>query len=188
MMREIIIGIDPGSNKSGIVILEESILVSGDNIENEKMFSLIDEYSLFSDDVRLFVVYEDIRPFTSRFNMDTIDTIKVIGRLEYVLNTRRIPYKAVTRNEVKSMVYGKYNSLAYPLVLEKVKKSNNKRKDGSDRKPSFVYVDDRIVKKAMELHWGITVRNGIKQKNGINGHAWQALGAVTYYLFGDKNP
>ena len=111
----------------------------------------------------------------------------IIGAMDEEISIIKKDMKNIVEEKV-ILEYGKYNSLAYPLVLEKVKKSNNKRKDGSDRKPSFVYVDDRIVKKAMELHWGITVRNGIKQKNGINGHAWQALGAVTYYLFGDKNP
>lgn len=182
-MEHVILGIDPGNKSSGIVILVEGVIQKGDNLENEKMFSLIDEYTLFSKDISLTVVYEDIRPFTSRFNMDTIDTIKVIGRLEYVLNQRRVSFKAVTRNEVKSYVFKEYNNIAYPIIEGKVAKSVNKKKDGSDRKPSFVYVDDRIVEKAMKLHWGINVVNGKRHPSGIRKHAWQALGAVTCYIF-----
>jgi hypothetical protein len=106
----------------------------------------------------------------------------MIGRLEYVLKSRLINTIAVARNEVKNMVFKNYNKIALPDIIKKVEKSKNKKKDGSDRKPSFVYVDDRIVVKAMRCHWGIPFESGKKSKMGMANHAWQALAAVTFYI------
>jgi len=181
-MRKILLGIDPGDKYSGIIIFEEGKIQQGDNIENEKLFSLIDQLTLFDKEVKLEVAYEDIRPFTSRFNMNTINTIKMIGRLEYILGQRMVSYKSITRNEVKNWIYNRYYGISLPLVMQKIQKSNKKRKDGSDRRPSFVYVDDRIVILAMKSHWAIDVRKGGKTPLGIKKHAWQALAAATFYL------
>lgn len=182
-MKEILLGIDPGSSNSGIILVEDGVLVKGDNLTNEEVFTLIDKYSLFDSAARLFVVYEDIRPYTSRFNMETINTCKVIGRLEYVLKVQRVPCKAITRNEVKSFVFNKYNSLVVPDIEKKILKKGRTRKDGGQLKPSFQYVDDRIVCRAMKEHWGLpTPKPGKSNKLGIKTHAWQALGAITCYL------
>lgn len=179
---QIVLGIDPGSKSSGIVIFQEDILLRGDNLLNEDLFSLIDNYSWIDGLYNLFVVYEDIRPYTSRFNMDTIDTCKVIGKLEHVLKQQRTPFIAVTRNEVKSFVFNNYNSIVVPEIEKKILKKGKVNKDGKALKPSFQYVDDRIVKKAMKFHWGIeTPKPGKSDSRGIKTHVWQALGAVTWF-------
>lgn len=183
MMKEIILGIDVGSESSGIITFQDMDILAGSNLENEAMFELIDKYALFSPDSRLFVVYEDIRPYTSRFNMDTINTCKVIGRLEYVLKQLRVPFKAITRNEVKAFVFNKYPSVSIPEIEKKIKRKGKVNKDGKALKPSFQYVDDRIVKQAMKMHWGIeTPKPGKSDPRGIKTHVWQALGAVTCYF------
>lgn len=182
-MKQVILGIDPGSENSGIVLFEDEELLRGDNLINEDLFTLIDKYHLFDKGVRLFVVYEDIRPYTSRFNMDTINTCKIIGRLEYVLKQHRIPFKAITRNEVKAFVFNKYPTVAIPEIEKKIAKKGKVNKDGKALKPSFQYVDDRIVKQAMKKHWSIeTPKPGKSDKRGIKTHVWQALGAVTCYF------
>jgi len=182
-MKQVILGIDPGSENSGIIILEDDSIVRGDNLPNEDMFVLIDKYHLFDTDCRLLVIYEDIRPFTSRFNMDTINTCKIIGRLEYVLKQQRIPFRAITRNEVKAFVFNKYGSVAIPEIEKKIAKKGRVNKDGKALKPSFQYVDDRIVKQAMKKHWSIeTPKPGKSDPRGIKTHVWQALGTVTCYF------
>lgn len=182
-MKEILLGIDPGSSKSGLIVLVNGELSEGLNLENEDMFTLIDKYSLFDTGCRLFVVYEDIRPYTSRFNMETINTCKVIGRLDYILKLQRIPHIAITRNEVKSFVFNKYGSVVIPDIEKKIEKKGKTRKDGSKLKPSFQYVDDRIVCRAMKHHWNIeTPKPGKSNKMGIKTHVWQALGVITCYL------
>lgn len=181
-MTQILLGIDPGSENSGIITFSDDELLVGENLPNDRLFDLIDKYTLF-DKVRLFVVYEDIRPYTSRFNMDTINTCKLIGRLEYVLKTRMVPFYAVTRNEVKSFVFKKYPMICIPDINKKIEKKGRVNKDGKALKPSFQYVDDRIVKRVMKHHWKIeTPKPGKSDPRGIKTHVWQALGAVTCYF------
>jgi hypothetical protein len=180
---EILLGIDPGSEKSGIVLLKDHTILKGDTLSNEDMFTLVDKYSIFTPDQKFFVVYEDIRPYTSRFNMATINTCKVIGRLEYVLNQQRIAYKAISRNEVKAFVYNKYTTELMEDIKKKILRKKRFRLNGEPFKPSFQHVDDRIVKKAMKLYWGLgTPKPGKPAANGIKDHAWQALAAATCYI------
>lgn len=180
---QVLLGIDPGSKSSGIIIFQDDTLLRGDNILNEELFELIDKYTWLEGGYNLFVVYEDIRPYTSRFNMETIDTCKIIGRLEYVLAQQRVPFKAVTRNEVKSFVFNRHNSVCVPEIIKKIEKKGRLSKEGKALKPSFQYVDDRIVKQAMKAHWNLkTPKPGQRDHQGIRLHAWQALGAVTCYF------
>lgn len=189
-MRKIILGIDPGSESSGIVtfdLIDKWKLTSGSNEKNSDLFLLIDKYTLIDSDVRLFVVYEDIRPFTSRFTMDTINTCKVIGMLEYVLNQRRVPFKSITRNEVKNFVFNKYPDVVIPQIVKKIEKKGGVSKAGKPLKPSFQYVDDRIVHSAMKVEYGMdNQKRGKPNIYGIKTHAWQALGAATAYILSNE--
>lgn len=189
-MKKIVLGIDPGSENSGIVtfqLFDEWELLSGSNVSNEGLFELIDKYTLFDDKVNLFIVYEDIRPFTSRFNMDTINTCKMIGRLECVLNQRRVPFKAITRNEVKNFVFKRYPDIVLPVVIGKIEKKGGVSKKGKPLKPSFQYVDDRIVHAAMRYEYKIEKqKRGKTNMYGISTHAWQALGVTTAYILSNE--
>jgi hypothetical protein len=65
-------------------------------------------------------------------------------------------------------------------IAKKIARKAKKRKDGSSLKPSFQYVDDRIVQKAMRSQWNQgAAKPGVVNKLGIKDHAWQALGAIT---------
>jgi hypothetical protein len=145
---------------------------------------MIDELTILAQSTNSFsIVYEDIRPYTSRFNMDTINTCKMIGRLEYVLAQRRIDFTAITRNEVKSFVFKEYPGIAIPDIEKKILLRKKVKKDGEPCKPAFQFVDDRIVQRAMVEHWGIKKpKPGKTNSLGIKTHAWQALGALTCYL------
>ena len=182
----VILAIDPGSEQSGTVTIKSGCIDCAANMENEALFDLIDRYTLFGNDkVRLMVLYEDIRPFTSRFNMDTINTCKMLGRLEYVLKQRLVAYKAITRNEVKSWVFNNYKEHLVDVISKRITATGRKRKDGTDLKPSFHYVNDRLVYKAMCLHWGIErPKPGKSNKYGIRTHSWSALAVATVYLTG----
>lgn len=182
-MKEIILGIDCGSESSGIIIMEDGILSKGMNLDNEDLFDLIDRLTLFDKKDKVIVVYEDIRPYTSRFTIDTINTCKMIGRLDYVLKQRRIYYEAITRNEVKHFVFNQYNELVVPEIEKKIDVMKKKRKDGKAYKPSFHYVGDRIVQMAMQYQWKQgKPKPGKVNSLGIRTHCWQALGVVTLYM------
>lgn len=94
---------------------------------------------------------------------------------------------AIARNEVKSFVFNNYKSVAIPAIEKKIIKKGKVNKDGKLLKPSFQYVDDRIVKRAMKEHWNIpTPKPGKSDPRGIKEHVWQALGAVTCFLNMEK--
>ena len=69
-----------------------------------------------------------------------------------------------------------------PLVCKKIEKRNAKNNDGKHRKPSFVYVDDSMVLKAMKECWKIeTPPPGRGYEYGLKTHTWQALGLVSAF-------
>jgi hypothetical protein len=184
MNMQKILSLDPGTLKTGLVVLVNSLIQKGDTMENEAVFSLIDEWTLLNQDAnQLTIVYEDIRPYQCQLNMATIDTIKVIGRLEYVLRQRRIDFVGISRNEIKAFVFNRCYGLLVEDVMKKIRKKKHLNKDGSERAPSFHYVDDRMIVKSMREIWGIKKPNpGKRDELGIKDHAWQALAVATCYL------
>ena len=155
---------------------------------NEDVFTLVDRYSIFDNRVEFLVVYEDVRPYQSKNNMATINTCKFIGALERHLKQQRVFFKGISRNEVKSFVFNKYYSTVLPDIEKKIaygiaKERMKPRKNGEPPKPSFLFVDDRIVYRSMMRHWGIEKpKPGRNNVYGIKTHSWQALGVVTCYL------
>jgi hypothetical protein len=109
----------------------------------------------------------------------------MIGRLECVLNQRLVAHKSITRNEVKSWVFNNYKEHLVDVINKRIIATGRKRKDGTDLKPSFHYVNDRLVYKAMSLHWCIErPKPGKSNKYGIKTHCWSALAVATVYLEG----
>lgn len=179
-MTNVILAIDPGSEKSGIILMVEGEISEAGNIPNEEMFLLVDNYTMFRKEYNFSVVYEDIRPFTSRFNMDTINTIKMIGRLEYVLKSKLVSFRGITRNEVKSYYFEKHKSAVWGDIEKKIAKKGRVKKNGEPVSPSFTYMDDRTVGKCVRLEFNIPA--GQKNKYKIKAHAWQALAVLGKYL------
>jgi hypothetical protein len=185
----VLLSIDAGCNSSGVAIIINGAIEKGMILSNEELFDLIDHYTIFGNGkVDLMVVYEDIRPFTSRFNMDTINTCKVIGRLEYVLKQRLVANKAITRNEVKSWVFRNYKEHIVDVIEKRIEATGKKNKNGENKKPSFHYVNDRLVYKAMRLHWDIDkAKVGRSNKYGLKSHSWSALAVATTYLHNEES-
>jgi hypothetical protein len=192
---DIIFSLDLGSLQSGYVIWCDGKLEKGGVEANEAIFGMIDRWTMFMDEVRLLVLYEDIRPYTVRFNMDVINTIKVIGRLEYVLTGRNVRHLAVTRYEVKRYVFDTFGDALWDKLVVKVARKQKAKErlalksgeavseDKKPRKPSFHYVDDRIVINAMYIRWQQKKpKPGKTNPIGLRSHAWQALGVLSYYL------
>lgn len=184
MTKEIILAIDPGSENSGMAILEDGNIQRADNVTNEFLFTLIDEYTILNQDANnLTVVYEDIRPYEGRMNMRTINTIKMIGRLEYVLKQRRLMFKGISRNEVKAFAFNKYCAELIPEIDKIILRKKKITKQGVPYKASFHYINDRLVEKAMKLHWNIpTPKPGRKSLYGLSTHSWAALAVVSCYM------
>jgi hypothetical protein len=111
--------------------------------------------------------------------MNTINTIKMIGRLEYVLSARLVTLVPITRNEVKNYVFTKFYDLVVDGINKKIEKLKRVRKNGEAYKPSFHYIDDRLVQKAIAFRYEQKKpKPGKTNPLGLRSHAWQALGVA----------
>lgn len=184
-LQKAIIGVDPGDKNSGIIVIVNGEITFADNLPNENVFDVIERYI----DKGVFqgtVVVENIEPYADRLKSNVIGTCKFIGELEYRLKTGFIDYSLVGRSYIKNWVYERFKSTVVPLIEAKIMKRGKVNKDGSYRKPSFAFVDDRIVVYAMKELWGIeTPKVGKKNKYGISTHAWQALAVSSFYMHND---
>lgn len=192
-----IIGVDPGSRSSGMVVLDGSDIIGAFNLDNEvDLFSKISKYSLHSN---LMVVIEDIKPYTLRLTPDVIDTCKFIGMLVYRLKIAAgLNVELLSRFEVKKWCFDRFPHVCMPLIEAKI---NKKLFEASDivsrevklldnrgkpaRKGSFIYCDDKIVIECMKDYYSIPVpeKRG-KFKYGLKTHSFQALALVS--CFNDK--
>ena len=170
--------VDPGSTKSGVVEMSNKFIVEARIMENDALLSMLKE--LDSD---CLVLYEDIFAYSNRLGEDVINTIKFIGVLEHEMRKCSVETKAFFRWQVKKFVFDQYRSVVVPRIELKIEKKNQKNNDGKDRRPSHVYVDDRIVVAAMKSEWSIpTPKPGKKSMYNLAKHSWQALAVATTYM------
>ena len=173
------IGVDPGSGDSGYVVIVEGHIASAGNKDTDFIINLTKSYP--REDV--MVVIEDMRPYNGQLSPQTLEACKNIGEMRYRLKSARIACTFIPRSEVKKYLFDRFTELCYGWVAEKISKKGFLNKNGEPRKPSYVYVDDRIVVKAMKEQWGIeTPKPGRKNSLGISTHAWQALAVASTYL------
>jgi hypothetical protein len=183
--RIAVIGIDVGNLNSGIVGLIEGQIQLVKIVENKYVFEAAMDCFKQYEVVR--VVVEDIKPYAGNLSQQAIDTCKFIGQLTWRLEEAGIEYVMVTRSTVRKWVYDSFPSLILPLVCKKIERKNAKNNDGKARKPSFVYVEDGFVLKAMKLFWKIEdAPPGKGYIHGLRAHTWQALALASY--FGSENP
>lgn len=179
-----ILSIDPGSETFGVVTIVNNLITSCRNLTTLDNWAIVDHLVTEASDGQTSVVIEDIAPYSLKLGLSTINTIKYIGQLEYALKKAGIAYALIPRWKVKEWVFNRYNEIVVPHIEKKIAKAGLiSKKTGEPRKPSFQFVDDRLVIKAMKEHWCIeTPKPGKSNRFGINKHAWQALGLATTYL------
>jgi hypothetical protein len=195
-----LIAVDPGPTTSGLVVLSDGKITHAENADNVVLHKLIKQHHGKGGKV----VIEDIKPYDGKFSLQAIETCKYIGVLQYLLKRARIRSQTVSRGEVREWVFETYPYIAIPRIEKKIlyaheramklnaeneKAGKRKRvrgymnQDGTMRKPSYVWVDDRIVIACMKLRWDIeTPLPGKQNRLGISQHAWQALAIATYWL------
>jgi hypothetical protein len=155
---------------------------------------VIDKIKQYYIPDKTIVVIEDIRPYSRLLSMQTVDTIKFIGELCYRLRSElQIPFTLITRSEVKQWVFERFPAICEDRINKKILRLHEwkiskglrgyKSKDGTMRKASHNFVDDRIIIVCMKVQWGIeTPKPGESNKLGLKDHAWQALAVGTVYL------
>jgi hypothetical protein len=190
-----IIGIDPGSESCGMVVLDGGQITAVFNIINIIFWDKVTNFLIHPNCI---VVLEDIRPYSMRLMPQVIDTCKFIGEAVYRLRTvAGANVELITRSEVKKWVFDQFPDVCEGRVDKKILKkafaacdtASGKEilvKENGDawkaRKGSFVYVDDKIVKEAMKHHYDIPKPPpGDGYKYGLKDDAWQALAIATLY-------
>ena len=165
--------------------------LQGFNIENEFVIPKLKE---FSSNKQTVVIIEDIRPYSGKMSLQTIDTCKFIGELKYRLKIElKLCFHLVTRSEVRRWIFNTFPDDCISKINSKIaylddygEKKGGRRyrnKDGELRKASFNYVDDRIIISIMKKVWNIpTPKPGKPNIYGFTKHAWQALALGTYWL------
>jgi hypothetical protein len=140
------------------------------------------------------VVIEDVRPYSLRLSQQVIDTCKFIGELTYRLKSElKIEYSLNPRSEVKEWVFTNHAEVCLPRIEKKIWDLHHRKEkmglkglrnaNGDLRKPSFVFVDDRIMIAAMKEYWSIpTPKPGKSGMYGLKSHSWQALALGTMWL------
>lgn len=183
MAKKTLIGIDAGSEQSGIVAITDGIIQVGDTIGNSHVFDFI----LNSRNCdNLIVAIEDMRPYNMRITDGVIQTIKFIGQLEWRLRESGITYDLIPRWQVKQWVFLQYRTILEPLIDRKIHLAAQ-RKMKENKKPrnasaSFVYVDDRMVSTAMREFWKIEKVKKVGQEAFLKDHAWSALAVASLHI------
>ncbi len=199
MKGERIIGIDPGSEQSGMVILDGGTdIIGAFNLNNE--FDLYDKVTDFSIHPNLTIVIEDIKPYTLRLTPQVIDTCKFIGEAVFRFKKAAgLNVVLLSRYDVKRWVFDTFPAVCEPLISGKQDKKLFAACSVDDRlevqvdnygrqkrKSSFVYVDDKIVVDCMKHLYKIEKPSAGKgYEYGLKMHSWQAL-AVASCFYNDK--
>lgn len=124
------------------------------------------------------VLIEDLQPFLGRFSQNVIDTAKQIGELKYRLKKKRIDCLLIKRSEIKKFVFDYFPDIVLPKIEKKISRKGLILKDGSPRKPHFVWVSDPIIEVAMRTYWKVE-KPWKRNKYGLLTHSWQALALIT---------
>ena len=175
-----IIGIDPGST-CGIVILDGGQITSAFNIMSDIMLTKVTDFLIHPN---CTVVIEDIKPYSLRLTPQVIDTCKFIGELNFRLKTwSGAIVEYVARNQVKKWCFDTFPEVCTPIIQKKIEKKGFRNKEtGEWRKPSFVWVDDKVVTECMKALYSIEKpKSGYGYQFGLKEHSWQALAIASYY-------
>lgn len=187
-----IIGVDPGSERSGVIVLDEGIIIECfEDMSNAKVLEFVSQFLLYLPGAH--VVIEDFIG-GGPVGKDKIKTVKFIGVLEHRLTDIGQPFTSIPRWEVKKWVFLQFRTMAEPEIIKIIARNQarNEKKAiaaGEEYKkrnlaPTFIYVEDRIVANAMRKWWDIEKpsRPGQKSPYGLKTHSWQALGLVSYWM------
>ncbi len=185
-----IIGIDPGSEISGVAVLEGQNVVFAANLANNV---LLDQIAALSEAPNVFVAIESLSAYAGRTKPQIIDTAMWIGELRHRIRSEIfLEPVLIPRNSVKYWIYNTCPEICEPRVRKTMERSDKKRiKDGKKglrnelgemRKPSFNYVGDRdiiaAVKSILQLPKG---RVGQKNIFGLKDDSWQALAVAVLH-------
>lgn len=193
MSKKRIVGVDPGSNMCGVVILDDNDITGAFNWSIPVLWSKISNFLVHPN---LTVVIEDIRPYSLQLTPHVIDTCKLIGEMKFRLDVMAgVHVELIPRSDVKKWVFDTFTEVSVAAIRKKTDKkmflscdvlskelvwldTNGKKK----RKENFTQVDDRVVTEAMKHLYNIPVpKPGDGYDYGLKDHSWQALALANLY-------
>lgn len=186
---EVLVGIDPGAECSGVAWIVPGCMPEGANLTNGEVFSFIKG---LGDLPGVRVVIEDLRAYQGVMRGAVINTAKWCGQWEFRLERAGFVsgVHLVARNTVKAWAFDKWPLICHPRIEGKIGRLGPIVVQGKGdrlRKVSFHYVDDRIVIACMKECYGIpTPLPGKSNGLGLVGHAWQALAVLSCWLAKNK--
>jgi hypothetical protein len=95
LMQNLIIGVHPGIETSGIILLKEGRISANYKLDNENLMAFILDTADEHEDV--MVIIEDIKPRSFKLRQSTVGTITDIDELEYQLETAKIAFKRFSK-------------------------------------------------------------------------------------------
>lgn len=120
-----------------------------------------------------------------RLTPQVIDTAKIIGVAEYRLKCEAgASVVLMPRSAVKKWCFDSFPDICMPIIQRKIeKKGQVYAKTGEQRKPSFVYVDDKIVTECMKRLYKIPLPEiGKGYAHGLKTHSFQALAVASCFI------
>lgn len=175
------IGIDPGSEESGMVVIEGSTILCAFNLTNEQLYSKVTNYLIHSD---VTVVVEGLAAYSLRLTPQVISTAQFIGEFLYRLRIEAgANVEVVARSKVKKWCFDTFPFVCNRLIEKKIEKKDQRDKDGEFKKPHFFYIDDKCVTECMKHLYKISLpAPGKGYDYGLQTHSWQALGVASCFL------
>jgi len=191
-MSELFVGIDPGSSKSGLCLLKGTNILSASVENNAKLVAKIKELLCGNPAT---IIIEDIYPYSVQLKPEVIATCKFIGEISYRLGQiKGVDVQFIPRNTVKKWVFDRFPDIVLPRIGKKINYLDGYRigkglkglrtKTGELRKPSFQFVDDRIVISSLKELYSIPdPKPGKSNLYGLKDHSWQALAAASCFIY-----
>jgi hypothetical protein len=181
LSKKIVIGVDVGNLESGVVAIVDGQIHYVSTVSNKQVFEIIMGY--IARYRRVISVIEDMKPFAGNLSQQAIDTCKFIGELTWRLSEIEAKYVMLNRSQIRKWVYDLLPTEILPMIIYRIEQRNAKNNDGKNRKPSFVYVNDGIVLKAMKILWKIeTPKAGKGYIHGLRTHTWSALALASCFI------
>ena len=195
-MEKIIWGVDPGSTICGVSQLRGGSIGYCFNETPEKVYNRIMKLCEAS---KVIIVIEDIFPYSMKLTPAVIETCKLIGELTYRFkkNKQVLSVNLIPRNTVKKWIFETCPEVCDTRIEKKIisrhatnikaGKRGFVKQDGSMRKPSFNWVDDKIVKSALiKINKIESAQKGKQNIYGLKDHSWQALALVQCFAHTDQ--
>ena len=180
-MMNRIIGLDPGSEESGMVVIDGSSIIAAFNLSNEQFYCKVTNYLLHPNTT---IVIEDLAAYSLRLTPQVISAAKFIGECLYRLKIEAgANVVLIQRSKVKKWCFDTFPFVCNPIIEKKIEKKNQRDKDGNFKKPHFFYIDDKSVTECMKYLYKISLPlPGKGYDYGLQTHSWQALAVASCFL------